>query len=75
MTKNNFKLGFVMLVELIVENFRSIKKQQTFSLAKSKSAELDDHSFKPDAPGSLPLLSCAALYGANAAGKSTLFEH
>jgi len=63
-----------MLVELIVENFRSIKKQQTFSLAKSKSAELDDHSFKPDAPGSLPLLSCAALYGANAAGKSNFIR-
>lgn len=63
-----------MIVELIVENFRSIKKQQVFSLAKSKSVELDDHSFIPDAPGALPLLSCAALYGANASGKSNFIR-
>lgn len=60
-----------MFLELIVENFRSIKSQQTLTLAKSKFVELDNNSFVPTAPGTMPLLTSAAIYGANAAGKST----
>lgn len=59
-----------MFIELIVENFRSIKSKQIFSLAKAKSMELVENSFLPAAPGASPLLKSAAIYGANAAGKS-----
>ncbi len=72
--KRNFKLDFIMIVELIVENFRSIKTRQIFSLAKSKQGDMDEHSFEPKAPGTIPLLNCAALYGANAAGKSNFIR-
>ncbi len=59
-----------MLIELMVENFRSIKERQTFSLAKSKLDELEGNAFQPESSGTIPLLRSAAIYGANAAGKS-----
>ena len=67
-----------MLIEFSVANFKSIKKRQTFSLVASKSAELaDTHTF--NAPmgagkGGIKLLRSAAIYGANAAGKSNLLD-
>lgn len=63
-----------MIVELVVKNFRSIKNEQTFSMAKSKSIELEDNTFVPNAAGAIPLLRSSALYGANAAGKSNLIR-
>jgi len=59
-----------VIIELVVENFRSIKLKQTFSFAKSKADDLDKNSFIPSARGAIPLLKSTALYGANAAGKS-----
>jgi len=59
-----------MIIELVVENYRSIKEKQSFSLAKSSSIELENNSFIPTASGSPALLNSAAIYGANAAGKS-----
>ena len=65
-----------MLIEFSVANFMSIKERQTFSLVASKSTELaDTHTF--DAPivsggGGFKLLRSAAIYGANAAGKTNL---
>lgn len=62
-----------MLIEFSVKNFRSIKEEQTLSLVKSKSKELEaTNSFKPDVPNSVPLLRSAVIYGANAAGKSNV---
>ena len=65
-----------MLIEFSVANFMSIKERQTFSMVASKSTELvDTHTF--DAPvladgAGVKLLRSAAIYGANAAGKTNL---
>ena len=65
-----------MLIEFSVANFMSIKERQTFSLVASKSTELaDTHTFDaPIATGKNPirLLRSAAIYGANASGKTNL---
>lgn len=62
-----------MLVEFTVKNFRSIKEELVFSMAKAKGGELEcTNSFTPSSPSSVPLLRSAAIYGPNAAGKSNL---
>lgn len=64
-----------MLVEFSVKNYRSIKERQTLSLVKAKGDELESsNSFLPDAPGSNALLTTAAIYGPNAAGKSNIIK-
>ena len=64
-----------MLVEFSVTNFRSIRDKQTLSMVKGKGSEHEaTHTFKPTAPGSETLLKSAAIYGANAAGKSNLLR-
>jgi AAA15 family ATPase/GTPase len=64
-----------MLIEFTVKNYRSIKEKQTFSMAKAKGSELEDtNSFLPNAPASVALLRSAAIYGANAAGKSNIIR-
>lgn len=64
-----------MLIEFRVKNFRSIKEQQVFSLAKSKSDEMfDTNCFQVEAANSFELLRSAAVYGANASGKSNLLQ-
>jgi AAA15 family ATPase/GTPase len=64
-----------MLIEFTVKNYRSIKDEQVFSLAKAKGDELQQtNSFVPTAPASVPLLRAAAIYGANAAGKSNVIS-
>ncbi|MBR4791405.1 MAG: ATP-binding protein [Treponema sp.] len=60
-----------MLIEFSVENFRSFKEKQTFSLLASKDKELlDENSFQS---GKYNLLKTALIYGANSSGKSNLF--
>ena len=60
-----------MLIEFTVENFRSFKKRQTFSLLASKDKELlEQNTFHAN---KYNLLKTAIVYGANASGKSTLF--
>lgn len=60
-----------MLIEFTVENFRSFKERQTFSLLSSKDKNLiEENSFKVN---KYNLLKTAMIYGANASGKSTLF--
>ncbi len=62
-----------MLIEFSVTNFRSLAERQTLSLVASSGKEhLDTHVFEPKAPGTLPLLRAAVVYGANASGKSSL---
>ena len=64
-----------MLVEFSVTNFRSIRDKQTLSMVKGKGHEHEaTHTFKPTAPGSETLLKSAAIYGANAAGKSNIIK-
>ncbi len=63
-----------MLVEFSVANFRSIRKRQTLSLAKSKLKEkgLAQNTFSNAGLNGLDLLRASAIYGPNAAGKSNL---
>jgi len=63
-----------MIIELAVENFRSIKTKQTFSLTKSNSDELAGNTFDPKVLSASPLLRSAVIYGANAAGKSNFIK-
>ena len=63
-----------MLIEMFVENFRSIKERQSFSLTKEAGGELEDNAFQLDAPNNVTLLRSAAIYGANAAGKSNFIR-
>jgi len=63
-----------MIIEFSVENFRSIKTKQTFSLTKSTSDELFENTFDPNTLSAPPLLQSAVIYGANAAGKSNFIK-
>ena len=60
-----------MLVEFSVENFRSIKEQVTFSMVATKDKKLDGNLIKK-ALKKDSLLKTAAIYGANASGKSNV---
>lgn len=61
-----------MLIEFNVENYRSIKNRQKFSLIANKSNELESNVYKVEGAVNLNLLKSAVIYGANAAGKSNL---
>lgn len=60
-----------MLVEFKVANFRSFREEQTLSLVASKDEKLPGNLIPA---GRFNLLKSAALYGANASGKSNLFK-
>jgi AAA15 family ATPase/GTPase len=66
-----------MLIQFSATNFLSFKDKVTLSLAagkiKSKNHELDKGAIF-SAINELPLLKCAVIYGANASGKSNIFE-
>ncbi|MBY5200989.1 ATP-binding protein [Citrobacter braakii] len=61
-----------MLIEFSVENYRSIKERQTFSLIANKSNELEKNVYNYEGTVNLRVLKSAVIYGANAAGKSNL---
>lgn len=63
-----------MLISLSIENFRSIKDEQTLSMSGTKLQ--GPHEALPvEVPGAEDgLLPCALIYGANAAGKSNLVK-
>ncbi|MEI7954418.1 MAG: ATP-binding protein [Verrucomicrobiota bacterium] len=64
-----------MLVEFRVENFRSLRKEQALSLVASKDKSLQDTHTMPTGLKAAPrLLRSAAIYGANACGKSNLIK-
>ncbi len=63
-----------MLVEFSVENFKSIKEEQTLSLVKAKGEKMPDNFFDPKAPSVPELVKTAVIYGANASGKSNLLR-
>lgn len=64
-----------MLIEFSVSNYRSFKDEVTFSMVasslKARNAELNENNLF-DTHGGVKLLKCAAIYGANASGKSNL---
>jgi hypothetical protein len=62
-----------MLIEFSVSNFRSFRERVTFSMVASSSNEhSDSHVFEPGNAKAPRLLRSAAIYGANASGKSNL---
>ncbi|HNY25962.1 MAG TPA: AAA family ATPase [Candidatus Sumerlaeota bacterium] len=66
-----------MLIEFKVSNFRSIREQQTFSLVASNAdKDLPECVIERNLPGlsKLKYLKGAALYGANASGKSNVLD-
>lgn len=64
-----------MLVDFKVKNFRSIKEEQLLSMVASSQKEfVDTHTFLPTTSKKLSLVKTAAIYGANAAGKSNILK-
>ena len=66
-----------MLIELKISNFRSIREEQTFSLvAGNADKELTSCVIDRELPGlsGVRFLKGAAIYGANASGKSNIIE-
>lgn len=73
--KSDIEEAIIVLVEFTVKNYRSIKDEQALSMVKAKGNELEDtNSFLPDTTASFMLLRSAAIYGANAAGKSNVIR-
>ena len=67
----------MMLIEFKVANFRSIRDEQTFSLVASNSdKDLPSCVIEEKLPGlsGVRYLKGAAIYGANASGKSNVIE-
>lgn len=60
-----------MLIRFKVENFLSFDKQQEFSMVPGNIKGRDEHLIKND---SAKILKLAAIYGANASGKSNLIK-
>lgn len=69
--------GVSVLIEFSVGNFRSFKNKATFSMVAanivSKNKSLDVNNVT-NYSKSLKILNCAAIYGANASGKSNLIR-
>ncbi len=65
-----------MLLEFRVSNYRSFRDQQIFSmLAYPRHEEgLETHAFQTEIENIPPVLKTAAIYGANASGKSNLLK-
>lgn len=62
---------FGMLLQFSVENYKSFKDKAILSLEASSDKELLDHVLNN---GKDRYLKSVALFGANAAGKSNLFQ-
>ncbi len=63
-----------MLIEFRVENHRSIRDEQVLTMEAGRSGDKDDPRPRVVAGSSKPLLPVAALYGANASGKSNVLS-
>jgi len=64
-----------MLIEFSVSNFLSIRERTSLSLVAAKGLELaSGNTFTTDTPVVPGLLKSAAIYGANAAGKSNFIK-
>lgn len=60
-----------MILEFSVKNFLSFKEKVTFSMIANSNKELNDNYIEI---GGNKVLKSAAVYGANASGKSNLFK-
>jgi uncharacterized protein len=63
-----------MLIQFTVENFLSFKDETTFSMVAESGDQHSTHVVKGAAGKDRSLLRTAAIYGANAAGKSNLIK-
>ncbi|MBU4145295.1 MAG: ATP-binding protein, partial [Candidatus Thermoplasmatota archaeon] len=63
-----------MLVEISIENFLSIKDEVTLSMVASKDKSFMDNTIKSKPLKKDRLLRSAAIYGANASGKSNVLK-
>ena len=63
-----------MLVQFTVENFLSFAGETTFSMLATADDKHPGHLVANDTPGGKALLRGAAIYGANAAGKTNLVK-
>jgi len=64
-----------MLIEFRVKNFRSLRDEQVFSMVASKDKDLlDTHATATGLKAAPHVLHTAAIYGANASGKSNLIK-
>ena len=63
-----------MLISFSCRNFRSLRDEQVLDLAANKDPSLEGNTFPCEALGDLRLVSSAAIYGANASGKSNLIS-
>lgn len=64
-----------MLIEFRVKNFRSLRDEQVLSMVASSDKELrDTHVVETGLRAAPGLLKAAAIYGANASGKSTVIR-
>lgn len=63
-----------MLIEFSITNYKSIVEKQTFSMMASKLTDLKENVFTLSEPNVIDLLKTAAMYGANASGKSNFIE-
>jgi uncharacterized protein len=64
-----------MLIQLTIENFLSFRDEVTFSMVGVSSDRQHADRLIEDAAGKgRPVLPIAAIYGANAAGKSNLIK-
>jgi AAA15 family ATPase/GTPase len=63
-----------MLVEFRVENHRSIREEQVFTMEAGRVGDATDIRPRHVQGSSHPLLPVAAIYGANASGKSNILD-
>ncbi len=64
-----------MLIEFRVANFKSIRDEQVISLVADKDkSHIETHSFQTGIKSIPFVLKSAAIYGANASGKSNMIE-
>lgn len=73
--ENTKPKGHSMLIEFSFSNFRSFPRVTTFSMAADSYRELEStHVIDIESPNKFRLLKSAAIYGANASGKSNFLK-
>ena len=63
-----------MIISFSLQNYRSFKERQTLNLHVEQGDELSQNIATPDKERKIPVVRTAAIYGANASGKSNLFR-
>jgi AAA15 family ATPase/GTPase len=63
-----------MIIDFTIENFRSIKEKQTFSLIAGSGKKHSGNFFENENYSNLKLLKTSVIYGANASGKTNIIR-